>query len=93
MVFQTPKHLHTKAKENYLRVGILTMASSLWLYYKVDYLILLRKRGCSLKVLTLLLVICDSDALCFFRALQLMRNTSFERHKRSLQIFSNTISS
>jgi hypothetical protein len=64
--FGKPKHLHTKAKEDYLTTCILTMASSLWLYYKVDYLILLRKRECSLKALALLLVVYDSVVLCFF---------------------------
>jgi hypothetical protein len=27
--FENPKHLHTKEKENYVAVGILTMASSI----------------------------------------------------------------
>jgi hypothetical protein len=53
------------------------MASLLWLYYKVDYLILLRKREGSLKALALLLVVYGSVVLCFFRVSQLIHNTFF----------------
>jgi hypothetical protein len=93
--FGNLKHLHTKEKEDYLIAGILRMASSI---LQGDYLILLRKRECSLKDLALLLMVDGSVTLYFLYVTQLIRNTSFYRHKRGLhergiQLFSSTIPS
>jgi hypothetical protein len=60
------------------------MASSI---LQGDYLILLRKRECSLKDLALLLMVDGSVTLYFLYVTQLIRNTSFYRHKRGLQLF------